>query len=522
MHDARVSRLLDAVLAVAGDLDLETVLARVVDAACVLVDARYGALGVIGSDEQLSAFVHQGIDEQTAERIGHLPEGRGILGLLIDEPTPIRLDDLSRHPASYGFPPNHPPMHAFLGTPIRVGDRVFGNLYLAEKVGGGTFTPEDQELIVGLAAVAGSAIENARLYEDLRSRQAWRDAVLEVSTSVLAGDPTAAVRDRVTELAAELVRGPGACIVEVHDDQEGVWVLSSCGTRGPAPGFVAGRDRPCVQVVQGEQLLAADDDPLLGGPAVWAPLRDRDTTLAALGVAVPEGFGQEEEQLLYSFAAQASLSLAHERAQADLHRLSLLEDRERIGRDLHDTVIQRLFATGLSLQATVRRAEDRPELADRLNRAVDDIDEIVREIRSTIFALQARGDDVRGLRGEVLEVVDELSSLLPSSPRVRFDGAIDALVPDRVAEVVVPVVREALTNVAKHAEARSVELELSVDVHELRIRVADDGRGLPSRITAGFGLKNLRRRADDLGGKATIGPRDGDGGTVVEWTVPIF
>ncbi len=521
MHDARLTRLLDAVLAVAGDLDLETVLGRVVDAACVLVDARYGALGVIGPDEQLTAFVHRGIDDETASTIGRLPEGRGILGLLIDEPTPLRLDDLSRHPASYGFPAHHPPMHAFLGTPIRVGERVFGNLYLTEKVGGGAFTPEDEELVVGLAAVAGAAIENARLYEDLRARQVWRDAVLEVSTAVLAGDPTSAVRDRVTELASQLLRGEGACIVEGYDET-GIWVLSSCGPRGPAPGFLPGRERPCVQAMAAESVLVVDDDPVLGGRAAWAPLRDRDAAQAALGVALPDSIGEQQEQLLYSFAAQASLSLAHERAQADLHRLSLLEDRERIGRDLHDTVIQRLFATGLSLQAAVRRAEDRPELAERLDRAVDDIDEIVREIRSTIFALQSRGGQDRGLRGDVLDVVDELSPLLPSSPRVRFDGAIDALVPERIAEAVVPVVREALTNVAKHAEAREVELELSVDVHELRIRVADDGRGLPPRMSGGFGLGNLRRRAADLGGKAVIAERGEVGGTVVDWTVPLL
>ena len=521
MQDPRLSRLLEAVLAVAGDLDLETVLARIVDAGCVLVDARYGALGVIGADEELSAFVHQGIDAETAERIGELPKGRGILGLLIDEPTPIRLDDLSRHPASYGFPPNHPPMHAFLGAPIRVGDRIFGNLYLAEKVGGGTFTATDEELIVGLAAVAGAAIENARLYEDLRSRQAWRDAVLEVSTAVLAGDSTAAVRDRITELAADLLRGSGACIVETHDS-EGVWVLSSCGEDGPAPGFVPGQDWPCVGALEDRDLLSVDHDPLLGGPAAWVPLRDREDAGTVLGVVKHEGILEGDDQTLSSFAAQASLSLAHERAQGDLHRLSLIEDRERIGRDLHDTVIQRLFATGLSLQAAVRRAEDRPDLVDRLNQAVDDIDATVREIRSTIFALQSRPGEQRGLRGQVLELVDELAPLLKRSPRVRFDGAVDALVPEPVAEEVVPVVREALTNVARHADADHVELELSVDVHELRIRVADDGRGLPEVLEAGFGLANLRRRAEDLGGKATIGARGDGGGTVVDWVVPVL
>ena len=521
MRDPRLSRLLEAVLAVAGDLDLETVLARVVDAGCALVDARYGALGVIGPDEELVAFVHQGIDEATADQIGQLPQGRGILGLLIDEPTPIRLDDLSQHPASYGFPANHPPMNAFLGAPIRVGDRVFGNLYLTEKVGGGTFTAEDEELIVGLAAVAGAAIENARLYDDLRQRQIWRDAVLEVSTAVLAGDSTAVVRDRVSELAAHLMGSPAACIVHSHDD-DGVWVVSSAGEKGPVPGFMPGRDRPCAEVLETGQLRVVDDDPIFGGPAAWAPLRDRDTTIAALGVGNPvDGFHDEAQQLLYSFAAQASLSLAHEQAQADLHRLSLIEDRERIGRDLHDTVIQRLFATGLSLQGAVRRAEDRPELAERLNRAVDDIDATVREIRSTIFALQSGASATRGLRDEVLGVVDEISPMLTRSPRVRFEGAIDSLVPSHVAEEVLPVVREALTNVARHAVAGDVEIEMTVDLSELRVRVADDGKGLPSTITAGFGLKNLRRRASELGGNASIGPRNDGRGTLVEWVVPI-
>lgn len=520
MRDPRLSRLLDAVLAVAGDLDLETVLSRVVDAGCALVDARYGALGVIGPDEGLVAFVHQGIDEATADRIGQLPQGRGILGLLIDEPTPIRLDDLSRHPASYGFPEHHPPMNAFLGVPIRVGDRVFGNLYLTEKVGGGTFTAEDEELIVGLAAVAGAAIENARLYDDLRQRQVWRDAVLEVSTAVLAGDSTAAVRDRVTELAAHLLDSAAACIAVAHGD-DGVWVVSSAGEKGPVPGFMPGRDRAAVEVLETGELRVVDDDPIFAGPAAWAPLRDRDTTIGALGVGDPEGFYDQEQQLLYSFAAQASLSLAHERAQSDLHRLSLIEDRERIGRDLHDTVIQRLFATGLSLQGAVRRAEDRPDLAERLNRAVDEIDATVREIRSTIFALQSGASVTRGLRDEVLDVVDEVTPMLSRPPRVRFEGAIDSLVPARVAEEVVPVVREALTNVARHAAADDVEVELAVDLAELRVRVADDGTGLPTEVTSGFGLENMRRRASELGGQASIGPRGDGRGTVVAWVVPI-
>jgi signal transduction histidine kinase len=521
VRDRRLARLLEAVLAVAGDLDLETVLGRIVHAGCGLVDARYGALGVIGDDEHhLAAFVHQGIDEPTARRIGELPRGRGILGLLIEEPSPLRLDDLSKHPASYGFPENHPPMGAFLGAPIRAGDRVFGNLYLTEKIGGGPFTAEDEELVVGLAAVAGAAIDNARLYDDLRQREAWRDAVLEVSTAVLAGDSSAAVRERVTGLARDLLDGDGACIVTAHDD-EGLWTVSSVG-EAPVPGYLEAPKGPAWEVLRDHRPLRNDDDPVLEGPTVWVPLRDEATVGAAVGVRRSRPFTERDEQLLEQFAAQASLSLAHERAQTDLHRLSLIEDRERIGRDLHDTVIQRLFATGLSLQATVRRADHDPELAARLNRAVDEIDETVREIRSTIFALQSTGSgEPRGVRSEVLAVVDELAGVLPRAPRVRFDGAIDSLVGPEVGEQVPPVVREALTNVARHADAQDVELEVAVDVRELRVRISDDGRGMPEAVSGGFGIGNLQRRAARLGGSVTIAPRADGFGTIVDWRVPL-
>jgi signal transduction histidine kinase len=521
VQDRRLARLLEAVLAVAGDLDLETVLGRIVDAGCGLVNARYGALGVIGDEEHLVAFVHRGIDEATASRIGDLPRGRGILGLLIDEPHPLRLDELSEHPASYGFPANHPPMGAFLGAPIRAGDRVFGNLYLTEKIGGGSFSAEDEELVVGLAAVAGAAIDNARLYDDLRQREAWRDAILEVSTAVMAGDSGAVVRDRVTRLASKLLDGAGSCLVTAHDD-EGLWVVASSGD-APVPGYLEVAAGPAWDVLRDQLPRHVDEDPRLGGPAVWVPLRDEARVGAALGVRRTMPFTDRDEQVLEQFAAQASLSLAHERAQSDLQRLSLIEDRERIGRDLHDTVIQRLFATGLSLQATVRRVDGDPELASRLNRAVDEIDATVREIRSTIFALQSQASsEPRGVRSEVLTVVDELAGVLPRAPRVRFEGAIDSLVGPEVAEQVPPVVREALTNVAKHAHAQDVELELAVDVHELRVRISDDGRGMPEAVSGGFGLGNLRRRAARLGGGVTIGPRPDGTGTLVEWRAPLI
>lgn len=366
----RTRRLLEAVTAVTSDLGLEAVLARVVEAACLLVDARYGALGVIDDERRgLRAFVHHGMDAATAERIGALPAGRGVLGLLVREPRPVRLDDLAEHPAAVGVPAQHPPMHGFLGVPIEVRGEVWGNLYLTEKAGGAPFDEEDEELVLGLAAVAGSAIANARLLEESR-------------------------------------------------------------------------------------------------------------------------------------------------------RLSVVEERERIGRDLHDTVIQRLFAAGLGLQASVRRIED-PESAARVAAAIDEIDLTVKEIRSTIFALQVDAEQSGGLRARLLEVVEEVGALLSTAPRVRFEGPIDSVVPSGIADQLVPVLREALTNVVRHAGASEVAVVLRAVDGTVELTVRDDGVGVDALgATAGMGLNNLGERARGLGGTLDVVPGTGSGTTLV-WRVPV-
>lgn len=516
--DPRVTRLLDAVLLVTGDLDLDTILRRIVEAACALVDARYGALGVIAEDGQgLQNFVYHGIGDEEAERIGNLPEGHGVLGLLIEQPHPVRLDDLAEHASSYGFPEHHPAMHRFLGAPIRVRGQAFGNLYLTEKQGGQPFTQDDEDLVVGLAAVAGAAIENARLYDDVQRREAWRDAVLELSRAVLAGEPTHMVRDRMVRFATVLVDAESGCLVEPHAD--GLWVLSSVGD-APEPGFTPGLAPPAWRSLRSGEVIRDDHGPLLGGPVMWIPIHEGAEAVAALGVGRDRPFSVPEERQLSGYGAQLSFLWSYERAQEDLHRLSLVEERERIGRDLHDTVIQRLFATGLSLQATIRRAEDRPEVASRLEQAVDDIDLTVKEIRSTIFALQSGGDRPQSVRSSVLEVIEEVAPLLVRSPRVRFEGPLDTMVTDHLVEHLLPVVREALTNVAKHAAANDVEVELSGDTQRLRLRVVDDGVGIPVNADGGFGLENLRGRAESLGGRFRLGSRQDGTGTVLIWEIP--
>lgn len=524
-QDLQLSRLLDAVRLVAGDLDLETVLRRIIEAACSLVDARYGALGVISDDgEGLSAFVHHGIDDETAAKIGPLPEGQGVLGHLINHPHPLRLSNVADHEASYGFPAHHPPMGSFLGAPIRIGQQVFGNLYLTEKNGAKEFSERDEELIVALAAVAGSVISNARLYEDLQRREIWRDAVLELAAGVLAGGATTQeLQGRVSELAARMLDADTACVVvrEVQGRDDRLIVLASWGMPALSLGTIDGTGSPVWRTLDEGDVVRTARGVVMDKPTIWVPVRDGSGIGAALGVARARAFSERDEQLLVGFGEQVSVAWTHEQTQDELRRLSLIEDRERIGRDLHDTVIQRLFATGLSLQAVIPRVSDRAEVTEKLTRAVDEIDTTVKDIRATIFALQSRQDQGVGLRGKVLDVLDEIGDALASTPRVRFDGPIDSMVPSEIADVAVPVIREALTNVAKHAQASQAIVEVSITSDNLVIRVMDNGIGIGAADRGGLGLHNLNDRAVALRGHFEVATRRDGPGTVLSWSVPL-
>ncbi|MEO6122138.1 MAG: GAF domain-containing sensor histidine kinase [Ilumatobacteraceae bacterium] len=366
----QLRRLLDGVLTIGSDLDLLTVLQTIIATAVELVDATYGALGVLDeSRSRLSDFITVGIDEQGRASIGHLPDGHGILGLLIVDPKPLRLPDLGEHPDRFGFPPNHPPMTSFLGVPIAVRGEVFGNLYLCDKIGGEPFTEVDQELVVSLSVAAGIAIDNARMHA------------------------------RVVEFAT-------------------------------------------------------------------------------------------------------------------------MEDRERIARDLHDTVVQRLFAIGLSLQASTRLISD-PKTLSRVTTAIDDLDTTVREVRAAIFELHSTRLPGRSVRQELLELCTEASRGLGFEPVVRFDGPIDTAVDGSLADDLFAVAREALSNVARHACARSVEVGVDVRAGVLTIRVVDDGVGIESaQATGGRGVTNMRARAAKAGGSFDVAPGIA-GGTVAVWAAPI-
>ncbi|WP_281191452.1 GAF domain-containing protein [Nonomuraea maritima] len=529
----RVHALLEAVVAIGGDLDLETVLRRIVEAATKLVDATYGALGVVGEDRTLVQFVPVGLTEEEIATIEHWPHGLGLLGLLIKDARPVRLADIADHPESYGFPPGHPPMRTFLGVPVRVRDEVFGNLYLTEKRGGGEFDEDDEAVVVALATAAGVAVDSARLYEESRRRETWLQASSEVTTSLLSG----ADHRQVLSLLAARARAMGdADLVQVllPDPSKESLVVEIAEGKGAEDHL--GDEFPVAATLVGEVFTrgepVCEDDMrrtsrpcvpprLLGyGPGVVVPLGTPPRgvlVLAKRSGRLP--FSDADEQVLQAFAGQATIALQLAEARRDAERLSLLEDRDRIARDLHDVVIQRLFATAMTLLSTIRLVE-RPEAAERVRHAVDELDETIRQIRSTIFALHtSRDDDPPTLRGRIVHLVEGAADQLGHMPGLRMEGQLDALVPEQVAEHLLAVLREALSNVVRHSRADRADVLVEVGGGELVLVVTDDGVGA-GKPECRSGLRNIEERAARLGGSAEL-TTPADGGTRLCWRVPL-
>jgi signal transduction histidine kinase len=525
----RLRALLDAVVAIGADLDLRATLSRIVQAACRLADARYGALGVIGPDRLLVEFITHGIGDEERATIGDLPRGHGVLGLLIEEPRPIRLADITQHPRAYGFPPNHPPMHSFLGVPVRIRDQVFGNLYLAEKHGGGQFNDDDEELVVALSVAAGAAIENARLFAQARRRQRWLEAAAEI-TSVLLGEVRRTEALHLVATRAREVAEADLAMVLLYDEPTGSLAVEVAvgGDPGLAGTVVPVADSEFAGVVTQRHLTVVEDlgkvaswaVPVATGTALLVPLSASGVPLGALVVAYQRGSGafadDPDMALVETFAGQAALALERARAQDERELLAVLGDRERIARDLHDVVIQRLFAAGMQLQTAARMAA-RPEVQQRIDAVVDDLDTTIRDIRGAIFELRRAGTVT--LRSELRTVVDEARTALGFRPELRIDGPVDTAVPEQVSTALLAVLREALSNVVRHARASAVTATVAVGAGEVALTVADDGVGMPAETVVGHGVRNMRARAEDLGGSFAVAAARP--GTTVTWRVPL-
>lgn len=524
---ARMDLLLEAIVNLGRGLEVESLLHRIVTTAADLVDARYGALGVLGDDGQIARFLTVGLSEEQIRRIGPYPTGHGVLGELIRHPVPLRLDDLTTHPASIGVPPGHPPMHSFVGVPLRVHGAAFGNLYLTEKRGGRFFDAEDERTLEGLAVAASVAVENARLYDEARLRERWAHGNDEISRRVLAGASPEEVLDLV---GAEAMRVAAADLATIAVPEPGTGrlvVQSACGlgaqnlrgTTLPASGtfaaktFVSGMPMVTADAVADDRagLSVAFPDDL--GPLVAMPLGEQDRTRGVLIVARRRGgapFAPVVVEALNAFAAQAALALELAERRADAEHLAVLRDRERIARDLHDLAIQHLYATGLSLQALGRKVGG--DTGERLAAAVDEVDETISLIRTTVHRLQpGTGARQVGLRSRVITEVDRAARSLGFTPHLRFEGTVETSIPADLADHVVAVLRESLSNVMRHAGATRVDVVLAVS-DDVALTVVDDGTGLPAHVEHRGGLANLGDRAAELGGSLDVVPARADGG----------
>jgi signal transduction histidine kinase len=529
----RVHGLLDAVVSLGSDLDLETVLHRIVETATTLVDASYGALGVIGAENTLVRFVPVGLTEEEIARIEHWPHGLGLLGLLIKEPRTLRLAHISQHSESYGFPPGHPPMGSFLGVPVRVRDEVFGNLYLTEKRGGGEFDDEDEAIVVALATAAGVAIENARLYEETRRRESWLEASSEVTTRLLSGAEPQEVLALMARRAREMAGADVVALLLPGEDVDTLRLVLEDGqdekhyTTGEVVGSLAGR-----AFVNGEPLMVdspAECDVLIAfaqsvpvGPVAAVPFGVPGAVRGVLSLGKRPGripYSHSELRTLHAFAGQAAVALELAETRKDAERLGLLEDRDRIAKDLHDVVIQRLFAVAMTLMSAVRLVEH-PEASSRLQSAIDELDNTIRQIRSTIFALQTpREQGAPSLRAQIVDVVEAARGHLGFMPGLSMEGQLDNGVPAEVAEHLSAVLREALSNVVRHAKASRADVTARTHEGWLTLVVEDNGVGVPAEGRRS-GLRNLEERADRLGGSFDVTSPE-SGGTRLHWRVPI-
>ncbi|MFE6971506.1 GAF domain-containing protein [Isoptericola sp. NPDC057653] len=552
-RDRDMDVLLDAVVSVGRGLELETTLHRVVKAAAAVVDARYAALGVLGGDQRIARFITAGMTEAEIRAVGPFPTGHGLLGELIRHPHPLRLPDIAADERSVGFPPHHPPMRSFLGVPLQVHGAPFGNLYLTEKRGGGEFTDDDQRLLEGFASAASFAVENARLYEETRLRERWSRADDEIARRLLSGEDPDTVLDLVASEAIDVAAADTAGLAVPVEDDEGtagqpVFVVrTAVGIRADMlrgrlmrnPGSFTAKAFLERRVIVSPDATSDDRAEVVLhpegtlGPLAALPLVGRgQRVLGVLVVARVRGaepFPTVVVEALGAFANQATVALELAERRADAARLAVVRDRDRIARDLHDLAVQRLYATGLSLQAVDRRLADvrplgsagRGEIAARVGESIDQIDETIDLIRTTIRGLRdpgVAGPRRLATRSLLLAEAEAATHALGFAPTVRFEGPIDAQVPSTTTAHLVAVLRESLSNAARHARATQVHVSLRAG-DDLVLTVVDDGTGIATDAPRS-GLANLERRASELGGSFEVLPGR-TGGTSLRWRVPL-
>lgn len=528
----QLARLVAATQAISSDLELPAALHNVVLVACDLVSASYAAIGVISPDGTLEEFVHVGMDPHVVDRLGSLPTGHGLLGAVIDEREPIRLANLTTDPRSVGFPAGHPHMTSFLGVPVRVGGTVYGNLYLTGSARG-QFDAVDEKIILTLATMAGTAIANARLYEESRLGQRWLFASEEINQRLLSGELSVGEVRPIAELILALSAAAFVGLVLPTDLADAPAFAQRFGPLADSPDFSSDEeiselpDRVRRALETKENRAAAFHEielwaSSLVGSTMVIPWGDSEATREGALVISREANGQPysvaDRRMTKRFARSVAIARELAMSRNDREHVALTDERDRIARDLHDHVIQSLFAVGLGLQSVVGSTTG--QVAARVSAQVDAIDVTIRQIRQTIFQLStpptasaySQKQRLNHLVRTILEGEGIDSSL-------DFRGPVDTLIDSELGDEVSAVLREALSNVVRHAEASRVDITIAVSTTEVRVVVTDNGRGL-GQVGHRSGLDNLEHRARARGGRFSTAAR-APSGTTIDWAAPV-
>ncbi len=523
---ALVSTLISAGSAVSEELTLEAALHTIADVGRRLTGAKFGAIGVLSPSGVFERFIHVGMTAPEIAAIGELPIGRGVLGSVIATQHPIRLDDLTAEPLASGIPAHHPDMRSFLGVPIYIDGVVYGNLYLTES-GRGGFTPLDEDVIVALAHIAGGAISNARRFQLEQTTNALIDRATANAQLVLLNTELAAEFDSVVADVAELMSCGVVASHFVIDSTTHAFAESTeisealrDQLRSVTRDVVAQVSLGSPEFLDIESVEArmrdASDGPVLVVPFTSA---QGDTLGAIVAIRPHNGlpFVEAERAALASFARTIAASRELALSRAAEHRLTLTEERERIARDLHDHVIQNLFAIGLSIDGVVGRTP--PEVASRLATQVDEIDATIRKIRHSIFDLsEPTLAGTTSFRARIHTMVRQILEEHSVDYRVEFEGAVDSLIADAHRGDIEAVVRETVSNIVRHSQAARASVALRVSPAHITVEVADDGTGIGDE-TRRSGLANLEARATKAGGYFRIDPAEPHG-TTIHWRIP--
>lgn len=533
----QMEQLLQVIVEIGSDLDLDKTFRRIVGAARKLTSAPYGALAIRDRDGMLVSFVHEGIDVEHARRIGHLPVGKGVLSLsLLDTPA-LRLDDLTTHASVVGFPEHHPAMQAFLGVPITIRGTIFGNLYLTHDEPGRLFSESDEVAARALAFAAAVAIDNAQLFERERMAVKWMEASREITTALLSSaEPSRKPLQLIAERACALTEAEQAIVLvpvddELSNDEIDTLVISAAvglnaseviGQRVPvdasSSGAVFRSGEPVISEALSYPIQAFTD--VGQRSAILMPLQADDEVAGVIVVARSSErppFDDSYLDLVSDFATHAAIALLLASGREHARRLTLVAERERIAHDLHDHVIQRLFAAGMDLQGTVARVRS-PEVCDRLNRTLDDLQTIIEEIRTTIFQLKSPSENDGGFRNRIQRAVADLTEGRDIITTIRMHGPMTA-VGGELAEHAEAVTAEAVSNAVRHSGASRLTIEVSV-ADMLTLDIIDNGCGMPVDNPRRSGLANMSYRADQVGGRCEIS-NPPEGGTRVHWTAPL-